>query len=222
MAGLNATAGGGFDYIQSAEPADPEKGELWYDTDGGTDGNGEVKVYDGAVWDATGYVSHDQLTNVSPGDHFSPGSGLTFSAGTLALLLSDYLTIDGNGDLALASGSVGQDRLAFDTATQSELDSHAGDSTAHHSKPSGTQSGGYSDARYTKEVNTTDTRPVRTHVSEVYGEAKYITFWFADGTTVQPDSNWVTKEGFLIRISVNDSYRELGYRPVVPSHSHNI
>ena len=135
MAGLNATAGGGFDYIQSAEPADPEKGELWYDTDGGTDGNGEAKVYDGSVWDPTGYVSHDQLTNVSAGDHFSPGSGLTFDGGTLALLLSSYLTIDGNGDLALASGSIGTDRLAFDTATQSELDGHAGDANAHHSKP---------------------------------------------------------------------------------------
>ncbi len=46
MAGLSATAGSGFDYIQSAEPADPENAELWFDTDGGTDGNGEVKVYD--------------------------------------------------------------------------------------------------------------------------------------------------------------------------------
>ncbi|WP_367175862.1 hypothetical protein [Haloarcula rubripromontorii] len=132
MAGLSATAGSGFDYIQSAEPADPENAELWFDTDGGTDGNGEVKVYDGSQWDTTGYVSHDQLTNVSPGDHFSPGSGLSFSGGTLDLLLSSYLTIDGNGDLALASGSVGQDRLAFDTATQSELDGHAGDANAHH------------------------------------------------------------------------------------------
>ncbi|EMA23114.1 hypothetical protein [Haloarcula amylolytica] len=139
MAGLSATSGGGFDYIQSAEPADPENGELWFDTDGGTDGNGEVKVYDGTTWDTTGYVSHDQLTNVSPGDHFTPGSGLSFNSGTLALLLSSYLTIDGNGDLALASDSIGQDRLAFNTATQSELNGHAGDSTAHHSKPSGTQ-----------------------------------------------------------------------------------
>ncbi|GGM26836.1 hypothetical protein [Haloarcula argentinensis] len=69
MAGLEATAGGGFDYIQSAEPADPENADLWFDTDGGTDGNGEVKVYDGSQWDTTGYVSHDQLTNVSPSDH---------------------------------------------------------------------------------------------------------------------------------------------------------
>ncbi|EMA12954.1 hypothetical protein [Haloarcula marismortui] len=132
MAGLSASAGSGFDYIQSAEPADPENADLWFDTDGGTDGNGEVKVYDGSQWDTTGYVSHDQLTNVSPGDHFSPGSGLSFSGGTLDLLLSDYLTIDGSGTLAVASGSLGQDRLAFDTATQSELDSHESDTTNPH------------------------------------------------------------------------------------------
>ncbi|NLV14425.1 hypothetical protein [Haloarcula argentinensis] len=135
MAGLRAGSGGGFDYIQSAEPADPENAELWFDTDGGTDGNGQVKVYDGSQWDTTGYVSHDQLTNVSPGDHFTPGSGLSFSAGALQLLLSEYLTIDGNGDIAVASGSLGQDRLAFDTATQSELSSHTNNSNAHHSKP---------------------------------------------------------------------------------------
>ncbi|MGB9953697.1 hypothetical protein ACOZ4F_15025 [Haloarcula marismortui] len=133
MAGLSATAGSGFDYIQAAEPADPENAELWFDTDGGTDGNGEVKVYDGSQWDTTGYVSHDQLTNVSPGDHFSPGNGLSFSGGTLALLLSEYLTIDANGDLSIASGSIGEDRLAFDTATQSELNNHAGDTGNPHS-----------------------------------------------------------------------------------------
>ena len=122
MAGLSATAGSGFDYIQAAEPADPENAELWFDTDGGTDGNGEVKVYDGSQWDTTGYVSHDQLTNVSPGDHFSPGSGLSFSGGTLDLLLSGDLTIDGSGDLA----------LSFDPATQTDLDSHAGDTSNPH------------------------------------------------------------------------------------------
>ena len=67
-------------------------------------------------------MSHDQLTNISPGDHFSPGSGLSFSGGTLELLLSGDLTIDGSGDLA----------LSFDPATQTELDSHAGDTTNPH------------------------------------------------------------------------------------------
>ncbi|MHC3379404.1 hypothetical protein [Haloarcula sp. H-GB5] len=141
MAGLNAGSGGGFNYIQAAEPADPENAELWFDTDGGTDGQGEVKVYDGTEWDTTGYVSHDQLTNVSPGDHFTPGSGLSFAGGTLELLLSQYLTIDGNGNLGVASGSLGQDRLAFDTATQSELNGHTGDTSNPHSVDHGQLSG---------------------------------------------------------------------------------
>jgi len=168
MAGLNATAGGGFDYIQSATPADPEKGELWYDTDGGTDGNGEAKVYDGSEWDPTGYVSHDQLTNVSAGDHFSPGSGLSFSSGALELLLSGYLTIDGNGDLAIASGSIGTDRLAFDTATQSELDGHAGDTANPHNVAHSQLSGvGSSDhhSRYTDSEAQSAVNTMRSHAS---------------------------------------------------------
>ena len=47
-------------------------------------------------------------------------------------MLSSYLTVDGNGDLAIPSGALGQDRLGFDPATQNELDSHAGDTANPH------------------------------------------------------------------------------------------
>ncbi|MBX0322462.1 hypothetical protein EGH21_05400 [Halomicroarcula sp. F13] len=177
MAGLNAAPGGGWDYIQADTPADPEKGESWYDTDGGTDGNGEAKVYDGTQWDVTGYISHDQLNNVSAADHHDPvtvTAPLTRSAQALALALGNALTVDANDDLAvdesaislsnLSGYPIGTGDLGFDTATQSELDGHAGDTTnphnvtddqtgaaaalsnhesdpdRHHSQPTGTQS----------------------------------------------------------------------------------
>ncbi|QIO23714.1 hypothetical protein [Haloarcula sp. JP-L23] len=250
MAGLSASSGGGWDYIQSDTPADPEKGESWYDTDGGADGQGEAKVYDGTQWDVTGYISHDQLDNISAADHHDPvtvtapitRSGqalalafgnalhvdanddlavdesaishdnisgvsaadhhdpvtvtapLTRSGQALALALGNALTtdanddlavnegaishdnlsgvsdsdhhnpvtvsnplnvddsqgltlgignalyVDGSGNLAVAGNSIGGAELEFDPATQPELDSHAGDADAHHSRPTGTQS----------------------------------------------------------------------------------
>ncbi|KAA9399681.1 hypothetical protein [Haloarcula sp. CBA1129] len=230
MAGLSASSGSGFDYIQAAEPADPENAELWFDTDGGPDGQGEAKVYDGSEWQATGYISHDQLTNVAPADHHDPvtvSTPLTRSGQALALAFGNALTLDGNDDLAVDESAISHDNisavsdadhhdpvtvsapltrsgqalavaygnaltldgnddlavdesaislsnlsgypvgmgdLGFDTATQNELNSHAGDTTnphnvtddqtgaadalsnhasdatVHHSKPSGTNS----------------------------------------------------------------------------------
>jgi hypothetical protein len=141
MAGLSAGGGGGFDYIQSAQPADPDEGALWWDTDGGTDGSGEAKVWDGSSWDATGYVSHDQLTNVSPADHHDPvtvSAPITRSAQVLALAYTDPFVLDTNDDLALSIGNA----LALDSnndlAVQEGQISHdnlAGVSDADHHDP---------------------------------------------------------------------------------------
>ncbi|WP_435062377.1 hypothetical protein [Halobaculum sp. EA56] len=185
MTGLVSGGGSEFDYIQSAEPSNPQNGELWFDTDGGSDGTGEVKVYDGAsgAWEVTGYTSHGDLTDVTRGAHHPPvtvsapltqpsdqdleldfGDGLTTSTGTLVADLGNGLGIDANGRVyipadaigssEIASGAVGATQLdgsypdgsiavadlSFDPATQTELDNHAGDATAHHSKPTSTQS----------------------------------------------------------------------------------
>jgi hypothetical protein len=79
--------------------------------------------------------------------------------GDLAVSLAAPLHVDGNGDLdipndavtsaLIAAGAVGSEQLdgnypdgsigtadlGFDTATQTELNNHAGNSTAHHAKP---------------------------------------------------------------------------------------
>ena len=141
MAGLSAGGGGGFDYIQAATPADPEMGDLWYDTDGGADGNGEAKVWDGDEWDPTGYISHDQLQNVAPADHHDPvtvGAPITRNAQALALAYTDPFTVDGNDDLALALGNalaVDAGRLAVQDG-QIDHDQTTGgtDPNAHHTK----------------------------------------------------------------------------------------
>jgi len=173
MAGLSAGGGGAFTYIQATEPADPQKGESWYDTDGGTDGNGEAKVYDGTEWDVTGYISHDQLNNISPADHHDPvtvgaplaRSGQALALGytdpfmvdvndDLALSIANALTLDANNDLAVDESAIGLSNLGgypigtadldFDTATQTELNNHAGDASAHHTAPTETQAANYS------------------------------------------------------------------------------
>ncbi|WP_254279206.1 hypothetical protein [Haloarcula marina] len=111
---LSASAGGGWDYVQATEPANPEKGDSWYDTDGGADGQGEAKVYDGSTWDVTGYISHDQLNNVAPADHHDPvtvSAPLTRSAQALALAIGNALTVDGNNDLAVDESAISHDNI---------------------------------------------------------------------------------------------------------------
>ncbi|GGN97625.1 hypothetical protein [Haloarcula pellucida] len=115
MAGLSASSGGGWDYIQADTPADPEKGESWYDTDGGSDGNGEAKVYDGTQWDVTGYISHDQLDNVSPADHHDPvtvTAPITRSGQALALAFGNALHVDANDDLAVDESAISHDNIS--------------------------------------------------------------------------------------------------------------
>lgn len=129
MADASSPGGGGFDYVQDStnSPTSPKLGDEWYQPD-----QNDAKVYDGTEWKDLKISDHTQLSNVSEGQHFSPGGGLTFSAGALELLLSGYLELDGNGDLAIAAGSIGQDRLGFDTATQNDLTTHVNDESNPH------------------------------------------------------------------------------------------
>lgn len=150
MAGYVGGASGSFDYVQADPPAAPQTGESWFDTDA-NGGDGEVKVYDGADWNPTGFVNHGDLLNVGPSQHHNPvtvvdpltedgaqglgltlGDGLTLSAGALIAALGNGLTIDANGNIEIPAGAVGTPELAFDPATQTELDGHAGDTTNPH------------------------------------------------------------------------------------------
>ncbi|WP_153952323.1 hypothetical protein [Halosegnis longus] len=126
MAGFvgGAAGGGGFDYVQAGTPDSPQLGETWFDTDAGSDGNGEVKVYNGTDWQVTGYISHADLLDVSPAQHHNPvsvsgpltedgeqglglsvGDGLDVSGGTLLAALTDPLTVDVNGNVAVSLGN---------------------------------------------------------------------------------------------------------------------
>ncbi|WP_435119081.1 hypothetical protein [Halolamina sp. C58] len=141
MVGFISAGGGGFDYVQAGQPANPQLGEIWFDVDGGSDGTGEAKVYDGDQWQPTGYTAHGDLTGVTRDAHHPPvdvsgpltqpsdqslglsiGDGLANSAGTLVAALGAGLTIDADGNIQIPANGVAQSMLGFDTATQSELD----------------------------------------------------------------------------------------------------
>ncbi|MEA5388334.1 hypothetical protein VB779_15680 [Haloarculaceae archaeon H-GB11] len=115
MAGFISGGGGGFDYVQAAEPTDPDVGESWFDTDGGSDGNGEAKVWDGSTWEPTGYISHDNLQNIAPADHHDPvtvSAPLTRSAQALALAFGNALELDGSNDLAVDESAISHDNIS--------------------------------------------------------------------------------------------------------------
>jgi len=64
--------GGGFDYVQPAQPSDAKVGEEWYDSDAS-----EAKVYDGSTWHKMTVGQHAELGGVGVDDHHTPPSATT-------------------------------------------------------------------------------------------------------------------------------------------------
>ncbi|PSQ06130.1 hypothetical protein BRC97_07055 [Halobacteriales archaeon QS_6_71_20] len=133
MTGFISVSSSAFDYIQSNTPSDPQNGEMWFDTDGGSDGTGEAKVYDAASggWDVTGYTSHGDLTDATRDAHHPPvdvsgpltqpadqslglsiGDGLADSAGTLVANLGNGLAVDADGQVYVPAGAVSRTEIA--------------------------------------------------------------------------------------------------------------
>jgi len=142
MADASGPSGGGYDYVQDStgSPTNPKNGEEWYQPD-----TEDAKTYDGGEWVDMKISDHDQLSSVDPADHHAPvtvGAPITRSRQVLALAYANALTLDGSDQLAvdesaialsnLSGYPIGTSDLGFDTATQSELDGHAGDSTNPH------------------------------------------------------------------------------------------
>ncbi|QGX95005.1 hypothetical protein EI982_09480 [Haloplanus rallus] len=153
-----------YNYVQAGTPPNGvEEGETWYETDENTSW-----VYDGTDWVELSVTDHAQLTGVGASDHHSPVSVsqplVNGGSQSLDLSLGAALHVDGNGDLDIPvdgitsalidsnavgdgqldgtypDGSVSGADLSFDPATQTELNNHVGNSTAHHAKPTSTQS----------------------------------------------------------------------------------
>jgi hypothetical protein len=140
MAGYSSSGGGGFDYVQPGEPNNPQLGDLWFDTDAGSDGSGEAKVYDSTGWVVTGYASHTDLMDIGADDHHSPvtvsdpltengtqglglsiGDGVTLSGGALVAALSTGLTIDGGGNVRVAPNGITNALIAADAVDTGQL-----------------------------------------------------------------------------------------------------
>lgn len=74
IAGSGGGDGGGYNYVQDAEPSDAKEGEEWYDT-----GANEAYVYDGTNWHKQTVADHSELSGVTASDHHtrpSAGGGL--------------------------------------------------------------------------------------------------------------------------------------------------
>jgi len=139
--------GGGYDYIQSTEPSNPETGEEWLDTS-----EGESYVFDGSTWQSTTVTDHGELANVSAGDHFDAGSALAFNGGLLDLVYADPFAVSGdtlgldtlapftlsNGSLALSLGNAltvdGSDALGVVESDISHDNLAGVGSSDHHSR----------------------------------------------------------------------------------------
>lgn|GEM_PF-4956527 len=60
------TLSSGFTYVSDSEPANPDEGETWYDTNAN-----EAKVYDGVSWQRLTVTDHGEIGSVSAGQHRS-------------------------------------------------------------------------------------------------------------------------------------------------------
>lgn|GEM_PF-3039967 len=54
----------GYDYVQTAQPADPKEGQTWYDLDADS-----ARVFDGAAWVEMTVTDHGQLSGVVSDAH---------------------------------------------------------------------------------------------------------------------------------------------------------
>lgn len=94
-------AGGGFDYVQDAEPANAEEGEEWYDT-----GADKAYVFDGAAWVEQTVVDHSQLSGIGTTDHRTDSNvqnavdGSTLSDLALSTSLTDPAGVQHTSELA--------------------------------------------------------------------------------------------------------------------------
>lgn len=73
----------GYDYVQTAQPAEPEEGQTWYDLDADS-----ALVYDGANWVEMTVTDHAQLSGVTADAHHAK----TTSAAALSDVSADSVT----------------------------------------------------------------------------------------------------------------------------------
>ncbi|WP_436924952.1 hypothetical protein [Halosimplex amylolyticum] len=97
--------GGGYDYVQSAMPSDPEQGETWLDTDVSAG-----YVYDGTQWIPETLVAGNALDHTDGTLSVAEGaislanlSGYPVDAGDVDL--GDFLENDGSGNIRVAAGN---------------------------------------------------------------------------------------------------------------------
>jgi len=266
MAGFIGGRTSAFDYIGPSTPDKPQNGEMWFDTDGASDGSGEVKVYDAesGAWEPTGFTSHAVLSDVTraaphpPVDVFGPltqpsdqslglsiGDGLANSSGTLVAALGNGLGIDGLGQVYIPASAVSQSMLGFDTATQSELDNHAGDTTnphnvtddqtgaasalsnhaadgtAHHSRPSSTNTH-YTETEWVTPNHDGPLEPMFGYAVSAHNTDSYNTnrVWLGDGSKIELSENESRSINSYI-IGVDSSAVEVEFA-VPTDHSHSI
>lgn len=209
MAGGAPTPSNFFDYVGPSAPQGAEEAETWYDTD-----DDQAYVYTSSSgWTQTNVVSHDALTGVTDSQHHNPvtkgtsqpftidagqvinfswGNGLVVNNGSLQAYLSGDLDFDADGKIRIPAGSVTESMLAFSTATQSELNSHANSTSNPHSVTA-SQVGSYTqtqvDSGFVSESEGaelpqyTSTSNVPTGITE--GELVYVTgdgLYVEDGT----------------------------------------
>ncbi len=215
MAGFIGGRTSAFDYIGPDLPNNPQNGEMWFDTDGASDGSGEVKVYDGAddAWEATGFTSHADLTDVTRSAHHPPvdvsgpltqpsdqslglsiGNGLLDSNGTLVAALGNGLGIDSDGQVYVPASAVEQSMLAFDTATQGELDTHAGDTSNPHNVTDDQTGAASALDNHTGDANAHHSRYTDQEARDAAGAPSgVITMWSGSSTNVP--SGWTLCDG---------------------------
>ncbi|GAA0276968.1 hypothetical protein [Halobacterium noricense] len=75
----------GYDYVQTAQPAEPKEGQTWYDLDADS-----AMVYDGAAWKNMTVTDHGQLSGITADAHRTDSNIISVVDGVV-----DAETVDG-------------------------------------------------------------------------------------------------------------------------------
>jgi len=198
MAGLveGGGSGAGYDYVQAAEPADPDLYEKWLNT--GTSPPTE-EIWSGSEWVTTTTDDHTELGSVFQDQHHGAGAGLNLSNASMDVLTGNAVEIDGSNQVAVTESDINHDNISGVSEGDHRTTERVEDIVAGLVSGAGNVSVSYDDAGDVLTVDTSalNTEEVEDAVASLISGGTGVTVSYDDGTgtlTIDGHSRYTDSE----------------------------